>query len=88
MQNRILATFLCPVLLAITPGLAQAGIVITLSDPNDSARVMTIQMNSVDISSITSASALETVLGNGAELFGNHQLLPHKSDGGSCSRTL
>jgi hypothetical protein len=62
MRNVILAALISPVLLAILPAATRADLLITLSDPNTQATVMTIEMASIDASSITSASVLATLL--------------------------
>ncbi len=67
MRTTILTAVLSALLLVITPAGTRADITITLSDPNTSTPVMTIQMDSVDISTITSAAALETVLGTASD---------------------
>jgi len=53
--------------LVLTPAVSRADIVITLTNPSDNSKVMTIEMDSVDISTITSAAALETVLGTASD---------------------
>ena len=62
MRNLILAALISPVLLAVLPAATRADLLITLSDPNTQATVMTIEMASIDASSITSASVLATLL--------------------------
>ena len=67
MRNTILTAVLSAVVLVITPAATRAGIIITFSDASNSFKVMTFEMDSVDISTITSASALETVLGTASD---------------------
>jgi hypothetical protein len=62
MRTAILAALISPALLAILPAATRADLLITLSDPNTNATVMTIEMASIDASSITSASVLATLL--------------------------
>jgi hypothetical protein len=62
MRNVILAALISPLLLAILPAATRADLVITLSDSSTNATVMTIDMASIDASSITSASDLATLL--------------------------
>ena len=66
-RNTILTAVLSAVVLVITPAATRAGIIITFSDASNSFKVMTFEMDSVDISTITSASALETVLGTASD---------------------
>ncbi len=67
MRNTILTAVLSAVVLVITPAATRAGIIITFSDASNSFKAMTFEMDSVDISTITSASALETVLGTASD---------------------
>ena len=67
MRHTILTAVLSALVLVITPVATRAGIVITLSDPSSSTAIMAIQMDSVDIATITSASALQTVLNTASD---------------------
>jgi hypothetical protein len=62
MRNVILVALISPLLLAILPAATRADLLITLSDSSTNATVMTIEMASIDASSITSASVLATLL--------------------------
>jgi hypothetical protein len=67
MRNGILAALVSPLLLAILPAVTRGDLLITLSDPNTSKTVMTIEMDSIDASSITSSSVLVTLLATPAD---------------------
>ena len=67
MRRTILTVVLSALVLVSTPAATRAGIVITFSDPSSSTAIMAIQMDSVDISTITSATDLQTVLNTASD---------------------